>query len=1497
MNDKNKKMKKLFKILLILALISQSTVANNFFRTELAHGATKTLMVDLSGDPTFGSRDCDGTAGTPTCSLREAVEQAVIDETEDVMIIFDSNITSITLSDISGPDLLTLSNDNHSITIDGENRVTITYGSGQYDSLFQIGTPSINSTNNVIKNLVIDGFKNGIVIYGDNNTVQYVTIKGGESSGECDNVGQRGIAILAQGLKSPTGNNVLNNTISCFRKGIMGQFLEQTTIAGNSIRRNASTNDTLNSPDYDDSHLCFTVGIEIQGSVSGTGAVNSITNNQVYQSGSVIPSSGSCADPGDFASGGIILDDYKLGIDAELHVSDMIVSGNHISANIGDGIGLFNARKTIVRNNNVETNGTATPTSGNVTTDQGNGIALRCTLAHELFGGADISGPQNNFIYRNNILRNADDGIFVETHCGPDGPNDVIDNTFLENSIYENGRNSGAAISDDDGIGIDLQPESGDVGAFAYTDNNQNITPNDPGDTDVGGNNVMNFPVITSANYDSVTNEWIVSGTLASGSGADALIEVFQVGCSSANLPTDIDTCDIDRGDGRDDRADNAPLGYGSGRYFLGRGLADESGNWQVIIPNTVGFSGGLITATATSTTTDSHICMTASTSDSDIQQVLLGGHRVCSTSEFSENFLAQTTTMNILFNKIVAPSTVPQGGTVSVILTVTNLSDMEINDEEINISDDLAASGLSLDAGTCTFSTSEGSSTCSQSGNNFVLAGGVRLLPADVLTIRFTATVSNTATIGSHTNTANFIYAPVTPNIDLDASDDFTVTAPGGDSTCSTPPTPDTNPDASFTIDGHTHDATYATTPYNNVPFVSVNPSAGNAPLVNKWTFDGVLDPAQTGSNASFDLTVGTHTVLHIVSDCDGDTSVDVVAITASSTTSTPSLTLNKSILPNTGLHTGDAVTVTIQAANPTTGVALNTIVLSDVLTALNPTITSCRFEKNALPGSGSATCTVAADGKITLTPSPTVNPGDTLYIQYTTTVTGAPGTYTDPVSYAASSPTITPIPSPASAQFTVVSGTSTGTCTGTTDVDAEFAINGEPTPSTTMSKAAGTYTFVNDDTSGDGTLTYLWSINGVNQTENGNSMTRTLAPGTSIIALMKSDCNGSIDSDTLTLTITGGSGVGTGGTFEVTKTVENPKTLYAVDGGSTDSIIYRISIKNSESSPRTYTLEDHIPTTFKDTANVLDLAGGTNATVPGLVKITNISLLAGETKTVRYSVTFKSANDFPLNLYSLSHDADPNDDSDFYVDDVKDENIENDNNDFTDEDNITDAPDGKFVSLGEDGSIIVDVGAKKVIVDGDSDDFGLFTIDNHALDFDRADEEVEVSVSQDGVTYKKLSGDTTFDLGDAELPWARYVKIQDDTSTSVTQSGAAGIDIDAVCLFNLGVSVTNQANVTMANAVGSASNTIYVNVTEAFDDPLKKSDCRESGTPVLAEVKEPRTVELPLPPASYTPSPTPSSYFPPSMPVLPKTGPEFSLVATGIIGLIALVVRRRKK
>ncbi len=109
-------------------------------------------------------------------------------------------------------------------------------------------------------------------------------------------------------------------------------------------------------------------------------------------------------------------------------------------------------------------------------------------------GGPGVAiGGDNNSVVSNSISSNGSEGVTVF--------NEGTGNSLLSNSISSNGK-----------LGINLDP----LDTFS-----DGVTPNDPFDTDTGGNNAQNFPVLNSA---VVSNGTTIAGTL--GSEADTTYKV-----------------------------------------------------------------------------------------------------------------------------------------------------------------------------------------------------------------------------------------------------------------------------------------------------------------------------------------------------------------------------------------------------------------------------------------------------------------------------------------------------------------------------------------------------------------------------------------------------------------------------------------------------------------------------------------------------------------------------------------------------------------------------------------------------------------------------------------------------------------------------------------------------------------------------------------------------------------------------------------------------------
>lgn len=180
------------------------------------------------------------------------------------------------------------------------------------------------------------------------------------------------------------------------------------------------------------------------------------------------------------------------GIDLESGgTTNNTVRGNLIYDNEGVGVDSYqsNGSNTIV--NNTITN---------------NGIGANANVETP---GVRIYGA-NNVIDRNKIFANYGAGVMVTSGASS--------NTITRNSIYANGtvlNKSGGAASNQ--IGIDLLS----AGDNQNTGTSPFVTLNDAGDVDAGGNGLLNFPVLESAQI--LNGNLVLKGFAAPG----ATIEFF----------------------------------------------------------------------------------------------------------------------------------------------------------------------------------------------------------------------------------------------------------------------------------------------------------------------------------------------------------------------------------------------------------------------------------------------------------------------------------------------------------------------------------------------------------------------------------------------------------------------------------------------------------------------------------------------------------------------------------------------------------------------------------------------------------------------------------------------------------------------------------------------------------------------------------------------------------------------------------------------------------
>ena len=167
----------------------------------------------------------------------------------------------------------------------------------------------------------------------------------------------------------------------------------------------------------------------------------------------------------------------------------------------------------------------------------------------------------DNIIAMNTIAHNGRNGVLVWEHYF--NTINADHNQITQNSIYNNTL-----------LGIDLADDG--------------VTANDANDPDVGPNEEVNFPVITSAI--ETAGQTTISGNLDIDTDpTQSMVEIFRVSSD--------------------------PSGHGEGQTYLGTANPDAAGNWSVVVPGLV--AGDTVTAT----TTDMNL----------------------NTSEFAQNFVVVT--------------------------------------------------------------------------------------------------------------------------------------------------------------------------------------------------------------------------------------------------------------------------------------------------------------------------------------------------------------------------------------------------------------------------------------------------------------------------------------------------------------------------------------------------------------------------------------------------------------------------------------------------------------------------------------------------------------------------------------------------------------------------------------------------------------------------------------------------------------------------------------
>jgi len=207
------------------------------------------------------------------------------------------------------------------------------------------------------------------------------------------------------------------------------------------------------------------------------------------------------------------------GIGVALAGHDNVIGGTEPGArNVisGNRVGGVSLGFEIGTNNLVQGNFIGTDESGILPLGNGlNGVAIRPLASNNTIGGT-APGAGNRIAFTYVRFQQDFDGVGVAIF--PGFPNSPTGNAILGNLIYGN-----------DKIGIDLAVDR--------------VTPNDAGDPDNGPNNLQNYPVLDSADFENRSVR--VRGTLDSAGNQSYRIEFF--GDTSAD-----------------------PSAFGEGRVFLG---------------------------------------------------------------------------------------------------------------------------------------------------------------------------------------------------------------------------------------------------------------------------------------------------------------------------------------------------------------------------------------------------------------------------------------------------------------------------------------------------------------------------------------------------------------------------------------------------------------------------------------------------------------------------------------------------------------------------------------------------------------------------------------------------------------------------------------------------------------------------------------------------------------------------------------------------------------
>lgn len=494
--------------------------------------AQATFTVNTTGDgfdANVGNGICATNAPIATCTLRAAIEEANFSAATRDTIRFSvgTGLQQFTAT-LAGGSYPTISTP---VIIDGKtqpgysgipiiqlhNNLLFTGGNSEVSGLV-VRTITLQNVggNHVYGNYIgtdptgtvsSDGLSEGVLITTSNNN-----LIGGSTPAERNVIsGNQFSGVIIQ-------NGSQNNTVSGNYIGVTadgsaalpndgsGVFIFSTSSTGNIISGNVISGNTQNGVGMEFANFTTIQNNTIGLNAAGTSpipnlaeGIGSIDAGDTTINGNTIAASG--RDGIDlFGEGGYFITNNKIGTDVTgtvafgntnngiylFNTTGSFVSGNIISGNNGNGI-LLNSTGNVIIFNRIGTND-----GGAVLGNTGNGIQV--DGSGNLIGiGADSSLGTNTIAY------NGGNGIHVPT---------FNNNRLRYNSIYDNGL-----------MGIDIGIED--------------ITLNDSGDVDGGGNNRQNFPEIRLITF--TATEMTINGRLDSEASKTYALDFYASADCEAN--------------------------------------------------------------------------------------------------------------------------------------------------------------------------------------------------------------------------------------------------------------------------------------------------------------------------------------------------------------------------------------------------------------------------------------------------------------------------------------------------------------------------------------------------------------------------------------------------------------------------------------------------------------------------------------------------------------------------------------------------------------------------------------------------------------------------------------------------------------------------------------------------------------------------------------------------------------------------------------------------